>query len=356
MSMSRRYAPTSAPADCDCGCGGTGGVVDADELVDYLESHTTDEDLVAMELSLEAQADGDAASALDHYRSALHVPGLPSEAMLETLALLGPAAPPWAIGRWIMHQAWTRLLLDRDRRVDRALRVIMSTCYDVEGMTVDDVLRLGTLRVSSDRAAIDTALFHLHGLADYIDEHATPALLERAPDLQAWVDAPMRPYRFESRAGLMVTVRDLVDDRPRDVYDIGSLDGSVVDDHVLGRVAPDGGGGHVFVDRPVRIDAETAAVIAGDVSPEPFTLCEAWVLHVGEAIAAGRLPEGAGRCESHPLSDHWVVAGSPRVVHPGLVGLVRWTPVDRPSQRYHGVVSDINERSRHGGSHGAGHP
>lgn len=328
MSMSRRFAPTSVPADCDCGCGGTGDVVDRDELIGYLESHTTDEDLVAMELSLEAQADGDAVGALDHYRRSLHVPGLPSELMLETLALLGPAAPPWAIGRWILHQAWTRMLLDHDRRVDRAVHVIMSTCYDVEGMTADDVLRLGTLKISSDRAAIDTGLVHLGGLADYIGTHVSSTLLRRAPDLDAWVSAPTRPYRFESRDGFTVTVRDIVDDEPRDVYDIGSLDGSVVGEHVLGRVAPDGGGGHVFVDRPVRIDAETAASVAADALPNLYNLCEAWVLHVGVAIAAGRLHEGASRCESHVLSDRPMVAGSPRVLHPGLVGLVRWTPVD----------------------------
>lgn len=329
MSMSRRYGQPSAPPHCDCGCGGTGDVVGPDELVDYLESHTTDDDLVAMDLSLEAQADGDAASALDHYRSALHVPGLPTEAMLQTLALLGPATPPWAIGRWILHQAWTRMLLDRDRRVDRAVRVTMSTCYVVEDMTVDDVLRLGTLHVSSDRLAVDTGLFHLGGLADYIGEHVSPTLLRRAPDLDAWISAPMRPYRFESRVGLIATVRDIVDGDPREVYDIGSLDGSAVGDHVLGRLAPDGGGGHIFIDRPVRVDAETAALVAVDTSPDLFTLCETWVLQIGEAIAAGRLSDGVGRCESHPLSDHRVVPGAPRALHPGLVGLVRWTPVEQ---------------------------
>ena len=331
MRTPRRNAPTPAPPDCDCGCGGFGEVVDPEDVLEFLESRTTDDDLAALERSLDAQADGDAAAALDHYRSSLHVPGLPSETMLQTLALLGPKAPPWSIGRWILHQAWTRMLLDRDRRVDRAVRVIMSACYDVEGMTVDDVLRLGTLQVSSDRLAVDTGLFHLGGLADYIGEHVTPTLLRRAPDLDAWISAPMRPYRFESRVGPTATVRDIVDGDPREVYDIGSLDGSAVGDHVLGRVAPDGGGGHIFIDRPVRIDAQTAALIAGDTPSERFDLCEAWVLQVGAAISAGRLSEGACRCESHPLSDRPAVSGGPPVMHPGLVGLVRWKPAD-PAQ------------------------
>jgi hypothetical protein len=90
MTTPRRHDPavstSTAPPDCSCGCNGTGEVVDRDDVIAYMESGLTDDDRDAMDASLDVQAVGDAAGALDHYRRSLHVPGLSHELMLETLA------------------------------------------------------------------------------------------------------------------------------------------------------------------------------------------------------------------------------------------------------------------------------
>ena len=333
MSFRRRTNQSPIPDQdlpaCDCGCGGVGEVVAREDVLDYLESHTTDADHLALEDCLEAQAAGDAAGALHHYRRSLHVPGLPHEVMLETLALLGSHAPPWAVGRWIVAQAWWRMLLDCDRRVDRAVRVTMASCYDVDGMDPDSFRRLGTLQVSSDRVAMDTGVHHLGGLASFVEDHVSDELAARAPDLAAWIAEPMKVYQFESISGAWATVRDVTDDRLRVVYDIHSLDGVAPGEHVLGRVVSDGGGREIFRARPVRIDSETAAQIVHSDQEGIDGLCEAWVLHVGQARAEGRLEDGFGRVPSHVLCDRTVTGEADPAIHPGLMRLMEWSTSHR---------------------------
>lgn len=322
---SKNTTETVSP-DCDCGCGGKGERVAREDVVSYLESHHTDDDHDAMRDCLSREARGDAAGALQSFRRSLHVPGLPHEVMLETLELLGDAAPPWAIARWVRAQAWMRLLATGSPVVDEAVKLTLVTCFDISRMKRRALRELGTTVAASNFVAEEIGLFNRRQLSGFVKNELAPEVHRRAPDLRSWADEPLKVYRYEAAHGHWLTVRDVRLDVRRIAYDVGSLDGSSLGDHVLGRVVPDGGGGEIFDARPVPIDPETASRIADDDS-EGIASVPAWTRHVFEARVDGRLPDGFGRRESHMLSDRRVGPADRGSRFPGLVRLLKWAPL-----------------------------
>lgn len=162
-------------------------------------------------------------------------------------------------------------------------------------------------------------------------------LHRRAPDLRMWADEPLEVYRYEAVDGHWLVVRDVRHDVRRLAYDVGSLDGCSIGDHVLGRVVPDGGGRAIFDTRPMPIDPETAKRMTADDSGDIAWRLE-WRRHIFEARVEGRLPDGCGRCESHILSDRPVGQDDRVSGFPGLIRLLEWSQLD---------AGGSDDRSRH---------
>lgn len=324
-------SPYAVP--CDCGCDGV--VVRPDDLAEFLDEMCTDDDVRAMRDCRDAQLLGDAGLALDHHHTGLYVPDLPQEVMLRTLELIEPSAPPWAIGRWILWQAWTSMLLEADPRTAEASAIAFVACIDPDDDLDDPVVaRRAQLRASSTMMAVDTGLFHLGGLVDHLDlveTHGGGELLDRVPELDAWAASSVRAYRHVGARGAWRRVVDLRDDTLHEVYDIGSLDGVPVGGHVVGRIVPDGGGGEIFALRPLATDQVTAEAIAADRTRVDRALPPSWTTRLFEVRDHGRLVAAVDPA-SPVLSDQLVDRTAPPVAYPGLVRLLCWS-TDRKDAR-----------------------
>ena len=305
MAKQRRRTPKQGGGElgpCDCGCGGEGVRVPPGEVFAFLEANRTEGDVADMKECQHAQARGDAATALDAYRRGLHIDGSPQEEMLETLVMLGPMAPPWILARWIVSQAYGWMLLNEDPRTDEAVRMTLACCYSIpEKWDPQEFLEFGTSVGACDWVAHELATYDLGGLADFVDVVVDDEFKEAAPMIEDWVNAPLRPYRYESSGELAVRISDLNTGEELEVIDRGCLDGSSLGAVVLGRVVPAlPDGPHMFASRPLAVD-EITAYRAGYL--ESGSGFPGWLLAVGSGFHDGRIPEGVGRRTAHVLDD-----------------------------------------------------
>lgn len=130
---------------------------------------------------MEAEARGDAETALDAWRRGLRIEDSPHEADLLHLMRLGADAPAWTVARWLVNQAYRWMLLNEDPRLDTAVRLTLATTYDLpRDVTPEWLYEVGTQTAACDWICEEIAVYHFGGLADFLDVKATPELLSRA--------------------------------------------------------------------------------------------------------------------------------------------------------------------------------
>lgn len=272
------------------------------ELIAYLDAHRTDEDERWMRRCLEAEARGDAEAALDCYRRGVHVDGAPKQAELAHLAAVGADAPTWLVGRWAARQAYERMIVDQDPRLDDAVRAVLATTHelpdDLTEMSDRAWYELGTTAVATDWLVRELALYEAGGLRDFLDLHAEPPLLARAGPLQRWPDAPLQVYRYGSLQAAVLCVTDVGTDESWDVMHLGCAAGVDPEAFVLGRLVPvDAEPGLMFERRPLALDEQTARQLAPELPDEPL----GWLCVLNLAIEDGRQKHMIGRAGSTPL-------------------------------------------------------
>lgn len=80
--------------------------------------------------------------------------------------------------------------------------------------------------------------------------------------IEDWVNAPLRPYRYESSDELAVRISDLITGEELEIIDRGCLEGSSLGALVLGRVVPAlPNGPHMFASRPLEVDVSNIAEV-----------------------------------------------------------------------------------------------
>lgn len=210
------------------------------------------------------------------------------------------------LARWVANQAYGRLLMDEDPRVNDAVLHTIATCYadiDLERPLGLSLREFGTKIAASDWVADQLVTYDFGGLVDFLDRHVSGGLLARCGPVREWAATPMGGYRLSHGEGGMLEVVDLADGNRTTALDIGALfergEGTYV-----GRLVPiDVEPGRMFESRPLEVDEETARAVALD--PDRLE----WLEPLYRARTDGRLPlhfsHGAGTpytCDLVPLS------------------------------------------------------
>jgi hypothetical protein len=248
-----------------------------------LEHLITDADRRAFQAEMDAAARGDAASALRHHLEGLVVEESLHRHRLREIADLGDSAPAWVYSRWCVDQAYRWMMMSHDPRVDDAVRTVLVWAHldQVEQLAGRDteMREYGTLVAGNDWLVQQMCVFELGGLLDFLDLCAHKALVDRCDQIRAWAEAPWGVYRLLSLDDRTLTVRDLVEQRDREVLNVGAFVDQA--DVVLGRIVPIPVAPYeMFESRPVPLD---------DVTAEEAAECmRASTSNVLDAIARGR--------------------------------------------------------------------
>lgn len=284
--------------ECSCGCGQNAVIqVHPDELVDVLDRNLTADDEWLMTQSFEAQTTGDAQSALDLYLLTPHIVDAPYERQLREVIELGDNGPSWVLNRWVLRQSYLWMLCKRDPRIDTAVCLTLAACYerdpDIDPATL---YRLGTLVAASDAVCAELATHMLGGLADYVDAAIGQRLLTGCSMLQAWVDAALRPLRYEGKDCGDILATDLASGLQRRILDLGAMNDVEAGQHLLGRLVPiEQAPGLMFERRPMRVDRETAhdAAAMEAANQHARAPLPGWLCAVARGVRDGRLLPGA---------------------------------------------------------------
>lgn len=249
-----------------------------------------------VEVGAEAEARGDAARALELHLAGPHVPGSLREHVLREMIWLGTEAPSWVVARWIVKQVFRCLLLGDDARLTEAIQMTVGAMYaDVDldhplGWRPDEFVNH---LVTSDWVCAQLATYELGGLDAFLSGRVCPELLGRAAGVGDWGQGVMSGYRLVGLENDLMEAIDLLTGRPLALLNIGAAWCRDPDTCVIGRVVPiDSAPGLMFESRPLTVDDVTAHQVARAAALGRTT----WVGVLGEARAAGRLPEGFSLC------------------------------------------------------------
>ncbi|WP_370614416.1 hypothetical protein [Mumia sp. Pv 4-285] len=255
----------------------------------------TPEDDAALLESYEAELRGDAAAALDAMRRTFYVVGSRRPATLEYLARLGDSAPEWLIARWLRDQAYGWMMYEGDLRVGVAAKYATLT-HGVPDLA-DEPLAAWFDAYAPRVAASDTlcqafALYDGGGLASFLDQRASPALIDRAGRVREWSDAPLQVYELSGTEGEVLIVRDHASGREHRTLHVGAAVGNAPGDLVLGRLVPiETAPGLMFERRPMLLDRVTADSLVEVLDEDdPVPLCAELL----RAADEGRLPYRPG--------------------------------------------------------------
>jgi hypothetical protein len=320
-----------------------------------LEALLTEEDIHQLKLCQSAEADGDAARALEHYYAAPYVDGLPHPHHLYEIVDLAEHAPGWVWSRWITGQAYRWMLAEEDQRVNDAVAQTIVVSYP--DLDLDRPMGLETGEFATRLAAShwmcgQLATYEYGGLADFLDLRAGPFLERRADQVREWASALMNGYRLGRVVEDRIALTDLRTGDPREALNIGALAERPDGTCVLGRLVPIAADpGWMFESRPVTVPEDTAAAAASLVTvDEPA----AWVCAVGDACRAGVLAPEISAAWATPLScdlvpDSWV--GGPGVDVESAVGAcevavlaARVSPVSIERTAAHVTTALMNSR------------
>jgi hypothetical protein len=269
----------------------------------------------------DAELRGDAAEALRLHRSVPMFRRSTHGDRLQQLAELGADAPGWLIDRWLTIQARRRMWTGGDEAAtNRVLQLVVPMVYP-EGIPFE---RIGcaypeqVIPFINDRDWVvrQVDVYELAGLRRLIERFASPELLSRADQIEAWFGAPMSVSRVEKldleHRG-SITVTDLTSREAVEVLDLGLSELLDLGQHLLGRIVPiSDGPGSMFEWRPLSVDQDTANAVAVDP--------RRWLPTLQRLGAAGRLePAYSHQPESSLTSDlpwhAWMSLAGVRVEH-----------------------------------------
>ncbi len=261
-------------------------------LDDIVNTPPTEAEAAAYVAALEAGARGDVAESLRREFEAMGRVSTPHLAVVKDLLDLGDAAPPWAYSRFCADLAYRRMLLAEHQGVQQAVRVVLAALHPSTYAALDDprsLTRVGTQIAAMDPLAVDLAVFEFGGLRDYLDDVARPGLLDRADRVHEWASAPMGVYGFVDFRGCRLVLHDLVADEEVEVLNVGAMSETDDDRALVGRVVPiSAEPGLMFAARPVAVDPVTAFDVAARIADGTDL---GWLVALGAAVDAGRLPE-----------------------------------------------------------------
>jgi hypothetical protein len=244
--------------------------------------------------AVQAEARGDAATALELLSDA-DVDDDPLHRQdLRTIAQVGDHAPSWLIARWLTRQALRWLRFTRDERYERALYLSLQGTYWCRAdLTVADLPSAYARALADDWVTREIALYAYQALDDFLDRVADKQLVDRAGSVRSWTRMPLRAYRLGPSDLECRTVTEVVAGLEYDVVDLGDGSTDPAGTHVLGRLVPVGGELSLFECLPLPLDEQTAVDIAvaqsahrGDPLP--------WAPHLTRAIDQDRLPRMLG--------------------------------------------------------------
>jgi hypothetical protein len=286
--------------------------MDARTLAKDFASMLTDEDRREMELSMRAEADGDAQRALAHYYASPRVVGVPHPHHLHEIVDLGSEAPGWVWSRWITGQAYRWMLVEQDQRVNDAVFQEIVVGYpdvDPDRPLGLDVGEFCTRLAASDWVCEELATYEYGGLLDFLDLKAGAFLERRADRIREWASTLMGGYRLDGVRRDRIELTELGSGTQLEALNIGALaereDGSCV----VGRLVPIGvAPGWMFESRPLTVPESTARAVSALVDEESPA---AWVCALGDARREGTLPLHFAHGHVTPLSsdlvpDSWV--------------------------------------------------
>jgi hypothetical protein len=236
--------------------------LDPTRVAEQLEELTTPEDLLDFERCLEAEAQGDAAVALEHRLRSPFVVGSLHVAHLAELVGLGADAPPWVYSRWAREQSYRWLPANADPRTDDVVKTAWLAAYlDLDprrpmGLSQRE---FGTRLAAGDWICEQLAVYEYGGLLDFMEARAGEGLLDRCDQLAEWFPCAMRGFTLDDVVDDRLRVIELAGEERLEVLNIGAM---VEREHgvpVLGRVVPIGAEpGLMFDVRPLEVDLATA--------------------------------------------------------------------------------------------------
>jgi len=250
-----------------------------------------------------AERVGDVDEALMYHRSIPMFRRSRHGALLEQLAAAKAEVTPWVMVRWIVYQAIR--CEERGSYAGRRLRGatrdavesfhgdLLDAAYAEGGDPVKVVAEvMGESWVCHQLAAHDYGV-----LAAFLDEFVAGELAEHAELARSWVGAPMGGYRIEGPgSACTVALRDLSDDEPVEVLDLGAACLVGTGDTVIGRLVPTGATPTLMFDiAPLPIDEPTATEVAQCSSRG------GWSEALAKAIDDGRLDPASLLREDYEL-------------------------------------------------------
>jgi hypothetical protein len=199
------------------------------------------------------------------------------------------------------------------------VRLTLISCYELdESLDSAGLFRLGTLVAGCDQVCAELAVHGMSGLRDHVDQVVSERLHLRCSMLDAWLDAPLRPFRHDGHDYGDIIATDLTSVGQTRTLDLGATAGVDVGQHLLGRVVPiEQAPGVMFEERPLYVDAQTALDVATGEHSSPLP---GWLGAVERGTHAGRLPCAVGRRAATPLTSDVPYdrgPGSPAAWHDG---------------------------------------
>jgi hypothetical protein len=236
--------------------------LDPRHFTQQLEEILTEEDHREFALCLDAEAEGDAVAALQHFLATPHIVGSLHLHHLRELVHWGTEAPGWAYSRWAREQAYRWMLQTEDPRIDDVLALTAAAAYgdlDPERPMGWEPVEFFNRLAGSDWVCEQLALYECGGLADFIDARAGEGLLARTDRIEEWHPAAMRGYTIDDLEGDRLQVTEPATQEQLELLNIGALSDRDRGVPVLGRVVPIAvEPGLMFDVRPVEVDLETA--------------------------------------------------------------------------------------------------
>lgn len=267
----------------------------------------TDQDRREMELSMLAEADGDAARARDHYYASPTFEGVPHPHHLQEIIDLGEEAPGWVWSRWVSSQAYRWMLVQEDQRVTSAVLQATTVGYPDVDLERPFGLAIGefcTRLAASDWVCDQLATYEYGGLLDFLDLRAGAFLERRADRIREWALAPMGGYRLDDVRGDRIQLVDLGSGDRLEALNIGASAERDDEMCVVGRLVPIGvGPGWMFDRRPLTVPEKSAYEVSLLVTEDEPA---AWVCALGDARSAGTLPLHFAQGHATPLSSDLV--------------------------------------------------
>lgn len=270
----------------------------------------------------EAEARGDASGALDLIQHDLrlrqddHFWRPERVTRLLQLSTLGPLLPAWATSRWVLAQAaqW----VDESNR-DR-MGGAFAAAFRVGGFDPSryrDELDLRTKILDHNWVFRQAFLFDLGGLRHFLDDVASPDLVEGADHIGDWVQSRMGAYQYVEGTPQRLTWLDLAEGSEADTANIGSATLLEPGDFCIGRLQPLREG-RMFESAPLRVPERVARRIAVDPAD--------WVA----TLAAARFDSGDGdECVSTNGHDFPLLTDVPGIVQQMVVMEVQRTVCGR---------------------------